>query len=85
MVMNEKRNRYQKKRRKLWACSLLMLLFLVLMSTTALAAKTGWKQVGKRFTYYVAGEDGREKATGLRKIGKRYYYFNKNGVMKTAG
>ena len=83
MVMNEKETGIRKSGRKLWACSLLMLLFLVLMSTTALAAKTGWKQVGKKIYYYVAGEDGREKATGLRKIGKRYYYFNKNGVMKT--
>ena len=49
MVMNEKETGIRKSGRKLWACSLLMLLFLVLMSTTALAAKTGWKQVGKRF------------------------------------
>ena len=46
MVMNEKETGIRKSGRKLWACSLLMLLFLVLMSTTALAAKTGWKQVG---------------------------------------
>lgn len=84
MVMSEKKiGCIRKSGRKFWTCSLLMLLFAVLLSTTALAAKTGWKQQGKKVYYYMAGEDGVEKATGLQKIGSKYYYFNKNGVMKT--
>ena len=84
MVMNEKETGIRKSGRKLWACSLLMLLFLVLMSTTALAAKdgrekaTGLRKIGKRYYYF--NKNGVMK-TGWVKTSEGFRYFKPTGNM----
>ena len=72
--------------RKVWRISILVLLAVFFMSTTAMAAKSGWKQSGSKIYYYLTSDDpavNGTKATGFQKIGKKYYYFNNSGVLQT--
>ncbi|MDD2958361.1 MAG: N-acetylmuramoyl-L-alanine amidase [Lachnospiraceae bacterium] len=74
-------------RRKGMIFPVIFLLFVLLISTSALAAtKLGWKQNGSKIYYYAVKEEGgtaTAKVTGLRKIEGKYYYFDKKGIMQT--
>ena len=68
----------QKGSRRRYIVIFLMLLFVLLLSVTALADGTGWKRKGKRIYYYQTTETGEKKAVGgVVKIEKKYYYFSK--------
>ena len=71
------------KYRKIVVTMLLAFAMGILMTGTAMAAKTGWKKTGDTYYYYVKSGTSVVKATGLKKIGTRYYYFGKDGKMKT--
>ena len=84
IIMEKRRGlKNQKGSRRRYIVIFLMLLFVLLLSVTALADGTGWKRKGKKVYYYQTTETGEKKAVGLVKIEKKYYYFSKSGVMQT--
>ena len=75
-------------RYKLTIRSLVMVMLALLMMTAAAAAVSaeeteGWVKKGKKVYYYLAGDEGAVKATGLQQIGSRYYFFSPKGVLQT--
>lgn len=85
--MKEKpRGREKAGSRKGWYVIILALLAVFFVSTTAMAAKTGWQKNGNKIYYYLTSDDpsvNGKKATGFQKIGKKYYYFSSKGVLQT--
>ena len=74
------------KGRKLWKIFVLMAMFTLFMTSTAMAAKSGWYQKGSKIYYYFTENDEGtvgKKALGLQKIGSKYFYFDKSGVLQT--